>query len=108
MGFAPYDQPVYTEAIRKHLIDIKPDGSFWLNMDYFHYGHGLAMTGPRFHRLFGAPPSTGIAARAAAYGSGREHSGSDRGDRSSHGARPAKVPVHSSQKKTAKLAQLAR
>jgi carbamoyltransferase len=56
MGLAPFGRPIYTEAIRKHLIDIKPDGSFWLNMDYFHYGYGLTMTGPRFHRLFGGLP----------------------------------------------------
>lgn len=56
MGLAPYGRPIYTEAIRKHLIDIKADGSFWLNMDYFNYGHGLTMTGPRFHDLFGGPP----------------------------------------------------
>jgi carbamoyltransferase len=56
MGLAPYGRPVYTDTIREHLIDIKPDGSFWLNMNYFHYGHGLTMTGPRFHRLFGGPP----------------------------------------------------
>jgi carbamoyltransferase len=56
MGLAPYGRPVYTDAILKHLIDIKADGTFWLNMDYFNYGHGLTMTGPLFHRLFGGPP----------------------------------------------------
>jgi carbamoyltransferase len=56
MGLAPYGKPVYEDAIRKHLIDIKPDGSFWLNMDYFNYCQGLTMTGSRFHELFGGPP----------------------------------------------------
>ena len=56
MGLAPYGQPIYTDAIYKHLIDLKPDGSFWLNMDYFNYCQGLAMTNRRFDRLFGGPP----------------------------------------------------
>ena len=56
MGLAPYGQPVYAEAIRTHLIDIKPDGSFWLNMDYFNYCQGLTMTSRRFHALFDGPP----------------------------------------------------
>jgi carbamoyltransferase len=47
---------VYQEAIYKHLIDLKPDGSFWLNMKYFNYCQGLTMTNGRFHRLFGGPP----------------------------------------------------
>ena len=56
MGLAPYGRPIYREAISKHLIDLKPDGSFWLNMDYFNYCQGLTMTNRRFHRLFAAPP----------------------------------------------------
>lgn len=56
MGLAPYGKPVYAAAIREHLIDLKPDGSFWLNMDFFNYCQGLTMTGPRFHDLFGGPP----------------------------------------------------
>jgi carbamoyltransferase len=56
MGLAPYGQPVYRDAILKHLIDLKPDGSFWLNMAYFNYGAGLTMTSRRFHALFGGPP----------------------------------------------------
>ncbi|MCI0361473.1 MAG: carbamoyltransferase [Planctomycetaceae bacterium] len=55
MGLAPYGQPVYEEAIRKHLIDLKPDGSFKLNMDYFRFG-SRTMTSRRFERLFGGPP----------------------------------------------------
>ncbi|HUJ70832.1 MAG TPA: carbamoyltransferase [Verrucomicrobiae bacterium] len=56
MGLAPYGQPAYTDAILKHLLVLKPDGSFWLNMDYFNYCQGLTMTNERFHRLFGGPP----------------------------------------------------
>jgi carbamoyltransferase len=56
MGLAPYGKPLYQEAIYKHLIDLKPDGSFWMNMDYFNYCQGLTMTGPRFHDLFGGSP----------------------------------------------------
>jgi carbamoyltransferase len=56
MGLAPYGKPVYIDAILKHLIDLKPDGSFWLNMEYFQYCQGLTMTNRRFHDLFGGPP----------------------------------------------------
>jgi carbamoyltransferase len=56
MGLAPYGRPIYREAILEHLVDLKPDGSFWLNMDYFQYCQGLTMTGRRFHQLFGGPP----------------------------------------------------
>jgi carbamoyltransferase len=56
MGLAPYGRPVYREAIYKHLLDLKDDGSFWLDMRYFNYGSGLTMTNRRFHRLFGGPP----------------------------------------------------
>jgi carbamoyltransferase len=56
MGLAPYGRPVYRDAILQHLIDLKPDGSFWLDMRYFNYCQGLTMTGRRFHRLFGGPP----------------------------------------------------
>ncbi len=55
MGLAPYGKPTYMEAIYKHLVDVKPDGSLWLNMDYFNYCQGLTMTSRRFHRLFGGP-----------------------------------------------------
>ena len=56
MGLAPYGRPVYAQAIYDSLIDLKEDGSFWLDMDYFNYCQGLTMTGPRFHELFGGPP----------------------------------------------------
>ena len=56
MGLAPYGEPRYVQTIYDHLIDIKDDGSFRLNMRYFDYATGLRMTGRRFHALFGAPP----------------------------------------------------
>ncbi len=55
MGLAPYGQPRYAQKIRDHLIDIKDDGSFRLNLDYFDYCTGLTMTNERFDVLFGAP-----------------------------------------------------
>ena len=56
MGLAPYGRPVYKDLILEHLIDLKPDGSFWLDMEYFNYCQGLTMTSRRFHELFGGPP----------------------------------------------------
>ena len=56
MGLAPYGQPIYRDLILKHLIELKPDGSFRLNMAYFTYCQGLTMTGRRFHRLVGGAP----------------------------------------------------
>ncbi len=56
MGLAPYGEPRYTQQILDHLIDLKPDGSFRLNLDYFDYCTGLTMTNARFDRLFGGPP----------------------------------------------------
>src|ERR1041385_7698768 len=56
MGLAPYGQPVFEDAIYKHLLDLRPDGSMWLNMDYFNYCQGLTMTSGRFHDLFGGAP----------------------------------------------------
>jgi carbamoyltransferase len=56
MGLAPYGEPRYTDLIREHLIDIREDGSYRLNMAYFNYCQGLTMTSARFHRLFGGPP----------------------------------------------------
>jgi carbamoyltransferase len=56
MGLAPYGRPVFAEAIYDHLMDLKADGSFWLDMEYFNYCEGLTMTSERFHRLFGGPP----------------------------------------------------
>lgn len=53
MGLAPYGEPRYTDLIYEHLIDVKPDGTFRLNMDYFNYTSGLTMTNRKFARLFG-------------------------------------------------------
>ena len=55
MGLAPYGKPKYKEKILKNLIDIKPDGSFKLNMSYFNYATGLTMTNKKFTNLFGSP-----------------------------------------------------
>jgi carbamoyltransferase len=57
MGLAPYGEPKYTEQMRK-LIDLKPDGSFALNMQYFTYEYGLRMTGRNIEALFGHPTRT--------------------------------------------------
>jgi carbamoyltransferase len=56
MGLAPYGEPAYRKLILDRLIDLKPDGSLRLKMDYFNFSHGLTMTNRRFHRLFGASP----------------------------------------------------
>ncbi len=53
MGLAPYGEPVYAKTILEHLIDVKADGSFRLNLDYFDYCTGLTMTNARFDALFG-------------------------------------------------------
>ena len=56
MGLAPYGEPAYVQAIYDHLIDLKADGSFQLNLDYFSFLRGLTMTNDRFHSLLGGPP----------------------------------------------------
>jgi carbamoyltransferase len=56
MGLAPYGEPVYKDVMKKELIDIKEDGSFSMNMDYFNYAAGLTMTNEKFNKLFGGPP----------------------------------------------------
>jgi carbamoyltransferase len=56
MGLAPYGTPRYTRLICDNLIDLKADGSFRLNLDYFNYCTGLTMTNERFDSLFGGPP----------------------------------------------------
>ena len=55
MGLAPYGEPRYADLIRENLIDIKADGTFRLQMDYFDYATGLRMTNDRFADLFGRP-----------------------------------------------------
>jgi carbamoyltransferase len=56
MGLAPYGTPTYVQNIYDHLLDLKPDGTFRLNMEYFGYCTGLTMTTRRFDALFGGPP----------------------------------------------------
>jgi carbamoyltransferase len=56
MGLAPYGEPTYVQTILDNLIDLKPDGSFQLDLDYFDYCTGLTMTNARFDALFGGPP----------------------------------------------------
>ena len=59
MGLAPYGEPKYVQTIYEHLIDLKADGSFKMNMEYFDYCAGLRMTNRKFDRLFGGPPREG-------------------------------------------------
>jgi carbamoyltransferase len=56
MGLAPYGEPKYADLIRENLIDVKTDGSYRLNMEYFNYATGLTMTSKKFHALFGSEP----------------------------------------------------
>ena len=56
MGLAPYGEPKYAQQILDHLIDLKADGSFRLDLSYFNYCTGLTMTSTRFHDLFEGPP----------------------------------------------------
>ena len=56
MGLAPYGEPKYKNLIYDHLIDVKQDGSFIMDMSYFNYGVGLKMTNKKFNILFGGPP----------------------------------------------------
>ncbi len=58
MGLAPYGEPKYAQLILDHLIDLKPDGSFRLEMSYFDYCTGLTMTNEQFAKLFGQPVRT--------------------------------------------------
>ena len=56
MGLAPYGEPKYVDAIKTHLLEIRADGSIWMNPEYFTYAHGLTMTGEKFAKLFGGAP----------------------------------------------------
>ena len=56
MGLAPYGEPKYVETIKNNLIDIKNDGTFRLNLQFFKFHRGFRMTSQRFHALFGQPP----------------------------------------------------
>jgi carbamoyltransferase len=55
MGLAPYGEPKYVNAIKDHLVEIRDDGSLWMNMAYFTYPQGLTMTGSGFAKLFDGP-----------------------------------------------------
>jgi carbamoyltransferase len=55
MGLAPYGQPAFVKVIKDHLIEIRDDGSLWMNQDYFTYAHGLTMTGSKLEKLLGGP-----------------------------------------------------
>jgi carbamoyltransferase len=55
MGLAPYGQPAFVKVIKDHLIEIRDDGSLWMNQDYFTYAHGLTMTGAKLEQLLGGP-----------------------------------------------------
>ena len=66
MGLAPYGEPKYVQTIKDHLVEIRDDGSLWMNQEYFTYVHGLTMTGSKFERLFGGParqPETWVTQR---------------------------------------------
>ena len=66
MGLAPYGEPKYKDLILEHLLDLKEDGSFRMDMSYFNYCQGLTMTSAKFHRLFGGParrPETALSQR---------------------------------------------
>jgi carbamoyltransferase len=56
MGLAPYGEPRFADLILERIIRLHDDGSFWMDQRYFRYCHGLTMTSPRFHALFGGPP----------------------------------------------------
>src|SRR5262249_52888008 len=56
MGLAPYGVPRYADQILEHLIDLKDDGSYRIDLTYFDYAAGLRMTAPKFHALFGGEP----------------------------------------------------
>ena len=55
MGLAPYGKPIFKDLILDKLIDLKEDGSFKINMEYFNYATGLTMTNKKFSKLFGNP-----------------------------------------------------
>lgn len=56
MGLAPYGDPSYRDRILEEVVDLRPDGSLRLELDFFRYHRGLRMTSGRFHELFGGPP----------------------------------------------------
>ncbi|MFN0066965.1 MAG: carbamoyltransferase [Limisphaerales bacterium] len=56
MGLAPFGEPRFVPAIRDHLLELRDDGSFWLNLEFFDFLAGARMTNGRFHDVFGGPP----------------------------------------------------
>ena len=91
MGLAPYGTPKYEKLIRDNLIDLKPDGSFRLNLDYFNYCAGLTMTNARFDALFGSPardPESRLDAEA--HGHRRLHPGGAGGGRAAPHPQPCR------------------
>jgi carbamoyltransferase len=56
MGLAPYGEPRYVDLIMDRIVDVRDDGSLWLDMSYFNYCQGGTMTSEKFHELFGGPP----------------------------------------------------
>lgn len=56
MGLAPYGEPRFADLILERIVDVKDDGSIWLDMSYFDYCQGGTMTSAKFHELFGGPP----------------------------------------------------
>jgi carbamoyltransferase len=56
MGLAPYGEPRFADLILDRILRLHDDGSFWLDQRFFRYCHGLTMTSPAFHALFGGPP----------------------------------------------------
>jgi carbamoyltransferase len=58
MGLAPYGEPKYVDLIKQHLVEIRDDGSLWMNQEYFTYAHGLTMTGSKLEALIGGPART--------------------------------------------------
>ena len=92
MGLAPYGEPRYTKLILDNLVDLKEDGSFRLNLDYFNYCVGLTMTNRKFDQLFGQSPRTPeqLLTRFP-HGHRGLHPAGDRGDHAAHGARRARA-----------------
>ena len=95
MGLAPYGEPKYAQLILDNVIDLKEDGSFWLDQSYFNYATGLTMTSRKFHDLFGGPPrdpETWLTQRAD--GPGRLGAEGHRGDHAAPDAQPGQDVRH--------------
>ena len=95
MGLAPYGEPKYAQLMRDHLIDIRDDGSFHLDLSYFDYCTGLRMTNEKFDALMGGPPrAAGRVADAAPHGHRGLDPGGDRGGSdAAGGARGRRAPA---------------